>query len=309
MRTLGEVMGRVSIPVVTPFFDNEDVNLPALEKLIDFLVGKSCSDSLILTGTTGEFYALTDAERVELWEVARDAVAGRVPLVASVGAASTRATLQLAQKAERLGYDVLMVVLPYYSKPTQTGVLRHFQAVAEATSLPILIYNIPLFAGINMEPTTLQRLAAIPNIWGIKEEAGIHPIQATAFALNTPPDFSLYCGDDTMILQVFAQGGVGAVSGGAHVIGPGIQKMIATYLKGDNETARSLYRRMFPFFSALTQNDRTSPVPILRSAIQLVSGIKIGPPRSPQMPATDEETATIAAILENLSDLVYRFTE
>ncbi len=119
------------------------------------------------------------------------------------------------EEGKRLGYDVIMVVLPYYSRPTQVGILKHFRAVSEVVSLPILIYNIPLFTGVNMDHGTLESLAAIPNIRGIKEEAGIQPVQATAYALRTRQDFSIYCGDDTMVLQGLPQRGVGVASGGS----------------------------------------------------------------------------------------------
>ncbi|MBI3684664.1 MAG: 4-hydroxy-tetrahydrodipicolinate synthase [Acidobacteria bacterium] len=300
MRTLADILGRVAVPLVTPFRANEDVHWEALGELADFVIRKGYCDSLILTGTTGEFYALTDEERIGIWETAKEAVAGRAPLVAGVGSASTRNTVRLAQAAERLGYDVIMVVLPYYSRPTQEGLLRHFRSVSEAVSLPILVYNIPLFTGVNMEPETLARLAEIPTIRGIKEEAGIQPTQATAYALRTPPDFSIYCGDDTMVLQVLPQRGVGVVSGGSQVVGNWIKDMIAAYFHGDNAGASEIYFQLAPFFAALNQNGRINPIPILRGAIELVSGIPIGPPRSPQAAASEDELSVIQVVLDSL---------
>jgi 4-hydroxy-tetrahydrodipicolinate synthase len=196
---------------------------------------------------------------------------------------------------------VAMCVPPFYSKPTQEGVLRHFQAVAGATSLPVLVYNIPLFTGINMEPETLERLAEFPNIRGIKEEAGVQPTQATAFALRMPQDFSIYCGDDTMVLQVLPQRGVGVVSGGSQVIGDWMKSMISAYYRGDPQKASAVYFKMAPFFASLNQNGRVNPIPILRGAIAKVSGIRIGAPRSPQVPATAAETDVTSAILDGLA--------
>jgi 4-hydroxy-tetrahydrodipicolinate synthase len=218
-----------------------------------------------------------------------------------VGAASTRTAVRFTGIAEQMGFDVAMCVLPFYSKPTPDGLLRHYQAVAEATSLPVLIYNIPLFTGINMEPETLEQLATIPNIRGIKEEAGIQPTQATAFALRTAPDFSIYCGDDTMVLQVLPQRGVGVVSGGSQVIGDWMKGQIQAYYAGDNARASKIYFRMAPFFASLNQNGRVNPIPILRGAIERASGIKIGAPRSPQVPATAAELAVTNAILDGLA--------
>ena len=288
MTTLADTLGRVTVPLVTPFHSNEDVNLAAVAHLVDYVIRKDYCDSLILTGTTGEFYSLTEDERVAIWKTAQQAAAGRVPLVAGVGCASTRAAVRLARTAESMGFQVIMVVLPYYSKPTQEGLERHFRAVAGAVSLPLLIYNIPLFTGVNLEPETLERLLDVSNIRGIKEEAGIQPTQATAYALRTPPDFSIYCGDDTMVLQVLPQRGVGVVSGGSQVIGRWMKQMIAAWFQGDNPTATSIYFLLAPFFAALNQNGRINPIPILRGAIEMTSGIAIGPPRGPQTPATQE---------------------
>ena len=302
MKALLDIMGRVALPLITPFTSAEDVNLDALSSLIDFVITDNYCDSIIMTGTNGEFYALTEEERIEIWKVARQAVAGRVPMVAAVGTPSTRSTVRLAKLAEELGYDVLMVVLPYYSKPTQEGLVQHYRTVASAVSLPILVYNIPLFTGVNMEPETLEKLKEIPNIRGIKEEAGIQPTQPTDVALRMPPEFSIYCGDDTMVLQVLPQRGAGAVSGGSHVIGKWMKAMIDAYLQGDNAKASRIYFRMAPFFAALTQNGRINPIPILRGAVEIRSGIPIGPPRSPQMPATPAELNVIKPILETLTD-------
>ena len=302
VKTLAEIMGRVSVPLVTPFHPNtEDVNHEALSQLVDFVITRDYCDSLIVTGTTGEFYSLANEERLEIWRTVKAATRGRVPLVAGVGAASTRAAVRFTGIAQEMGFDVVMCVLPFYGKPTQEGIRRHFEAVAAATSQPVLIYNIPLFTGVNMEPETLEQLVRIPNIRGIKEEAGIQPTQATSFALRTPADFSIYCGDDTMVLQVLPQRGVGVVSGGSQAIGNRMKSMIEAYCQGDNAEASRIYFRLAPFFASLNQNGRINPIPILRSAIERVSGIEIGPPRSPQVAATAEEMAVTGAIVDGLA--------
>jgi 4-hydroxy-tetrahydrodipicolinate synthase len=254
-----------------------------------------------MTGTTGEFYSLTDAERVDVWKTVKAATAGRVPLVAGVGAASTRQAVAFTRVADQMGFDVIMCVLPFYSKPTAAGLLQHFRAVAAATSRPVLLYNIPLFTGINMEPAILEQLAKIPNVGGIKEEAGIQPTQATEFALRTPDTFSIYCGDDTMVLQVLPQRGVGVVSGGSQIIGDRMKAMIRAYYAGDNAAASRIYFQLAPFFTSLNQNGRINPIPILRAAIENVSGIKIGPPRSPQVPATAAELEYTLSVLDGLA--------
>lgn len=304
MKTIAEIMGRISTPLLTPFYDDERVNYDALGELVDFVIGKGHCDSVILTGTTGEFHTMDDAERYQVWKVGVKAARGRVPMVAGVGAASTRSTLQHVRVAEEMGFDVAMCVLPYYAHPTQGGIEQHFRAVAKATSLPVLVYNLPLFTGVNMEPDTLQRLVRdVPNIRGIKDEAGIQPTQATAFALRTPDDFSIYCGDDTMILQVLPQRGVGSVSGGSHVVGRQMKAMIDAYFNNDNQTASQIYFRLTPFFHSLCQNARVNPIPILRGACEMSSGIRIGPPRRPLTPMSDDESAVVRKILERLQIL------
>lgn len=295
-------MGRVSVPLVTPFHANEELNCEALAQLVDYVVTKGFCDSIIVTGTTGEFYSLTDEERLAIWRTAKAANRGRVPLVAGVGAASTRTAVRFTRIAEEMEFDVAMCVLPFYGKPTQEGIRRHYEAVAAATRLPVLIYNIPLFTGVNMEPETLEQLARIPNIRGIKEEAGIQPTQATTFALLTREEFSIYCGDDTMVLQVLPQRGVGVVSGGSQVIGNWMKSMINAYFEGDNARAAQIYFKLAPFFASLNQNGRINPIPILRAAIERVSGIAIGPPRSPQVAATPEEMAVTGPIIDGLTE-------
>lgn len=301
MKTLAEIMGHVSVPLVTPFHDNEDINHEALAQLVDHVITRGLADSIIATGTTGEFYALTESERLDVWKTVQSAAAGRVPLVAGVGAASTRQAVSFTRAADEMGFDVIMCVLPYYSKPTAAGLLQHFRTVAAATSRPVLLYNIPLFTGINMEPAILEQLAEIPNVAGIKEEAGIQPTQSTEFALRTPDTFSIYCGDDTMVLQVLPQRGVGVVSGGSQIIGDRMKEMIGAYYAGDNAAASRVYFQLAPFFASLNQNGRINPIPILRAAIEKVSGIKIGPPRSPQVRATAAELEQAISALDGLA--------
>lgn len=304
MHTIAQIMGRVSIPLITPFFDDGEINFDAFGELIDFVINQGHCDSLILTGTTGEFHTMDDAERLRVWRIGLEAARGRVPLVAGMGAASTRASVALARRAEEMGFQVAMCVLPYYAHPTQEGIEQHFRAVAAATSLPVLVYNLPLFTGVNMEPATLARLVAtVPNIRGIKDEAGIAPNQATQYALRTPEDFSIYCGDDSMVLQVLPQRGVGCVSGGSHVIGRQMKAMIAAYFANDNRAASQIYFQLMPFFMALGQNGRVNPIPILRAATELCSGIRVGPPRLPLTPATAGEIGVIRPILEQAGAL------
>ncbi len=303
MGTLDKKLGRVIVPLITPFDGHEQVDFSVLRQLIEFVLAHKYADSLIVSGTTGEFYALTMEERFTLFRTVKEIVAGRVPLAAGTGAASTREVIALTKEAEKLGYECAMVVNPYYQKVTQEGLYRHFKAVAEATSLPIVLYNIPLFTGVNIEAETFARLVRVPNIKAIKEEAGINPTQTTDFAMAAPPDFSLYCGDDTMVLQTFPQGAIGVVSGGSHVVGDLMGAMIAEQIKGNVAKASELYFKMMPFFRALNQNGRVNPIPLLKDAIRLHTGINVGKPRMPSLGATPEEEAKLKEVLRVLGKL------
>ena len=302
MERLHEMLGRVLIPLVTPFREDGAVDVDTLADLARMVIDRDYCDSIIVGGTTGEFAALSFEERLTLFRVVREAVQGRVPLIAGTGAASTRQAVALTQAAEGLGYAVAMVVSPFYQKPTQEGIYQHFKAVAEATRLPIMLYNIPLFTGVNIEPGTLAALARLPNVRAIKEEAGINPTQASEFALVVPPDFSVYCGDDTMVLQVLVQGGVGVVSGGSAVVGDRMKAMIRAYLQGDNATAQALHLQMYALFRAFNQSGRINPIPLLRAAIGL-TWREVGPPRPPLTPATAEERAELARVLTRMGVL------
>lgn len=300
--------GRVLVPLVTPFDDEGNILYDELQALVDYIIRRGYADSLIVTGSTGEFYTMTDQERLQVWEAVKEAGGGRMPLIVGTGAAYTRQAVRLTQEAERRGFELAMVVTPYYSRPTQEEIYLHYKTIAENTGLPIMLYNIPLFTGVNLEAPTLERLLEFSNIVAIKEEAGINPTQSTDFVLAAEAagrsDFTVYCGDDTMVLQVLSQGGVGVVSGGSQVVGRMMKRLIELYYSGDNAQAERLYLKMFPFFKALVQNGRVSPFPILRAAIEMSSGIKIGPPRLPLKPATEEEREVVRRVLQDLSEWV-----
>jgi 4-hydroxy-tetrahydrodipicolinate synthase len=274
MQVLLEKLGRVLLPLLTPFDDQDQVNTQALADLVNFIIEKGYADSLIVTGSTGEFHALSHEERILVFRTVKEANAGRLPLIAGTGAVTTREAVTYTREAEDLGYDCVMVVSPYYQKATQEGLHRHFKAVAAATKLPVMLYNIPLFTGVNIEAETLKRLVNdSSNILGIKEEAGIN------------------------------QGAVGVVSGGSHVLGDLMKRMIQLYVTGDVEGASSIYLAMFPFFHSLTPAGRINPIPVLKTVVSLTSGIDLGTPRLPSLGATEDELAAIKRVLESLGKL------
>lgn len=299
---LAKLLGHIIIPMVTPFKrENEDIDYPAASNLIEHLIANNCCDSLLIEGTTGEFNTLRFDERVEFFGFAKRAIAGRRPVVAGTGAASTRETILLTQEAERLGYDAAMVVAPYYCRPTQQGLYAHYKTVAQNTGLPIMLYNIPLFTGVNLNPDTVGRLAVdCKNIIGIKDEAGINPTQMTEYARATPDQFTIYNGDDIMVLCGLAQGAAGVISGGSHVIGGKMRNMIELFLAGKVKEAEQIHKALDPFFKSLGPVGGVNPIPGLRAAIEMM-GIAIGPPRLPLAESTAEEKEKVREQLIRLA--------
>lgn len=298
--------GRILLPLITPYGKNEEVDYDAYAKLIEYVIKNDVCDSLIVTGTTGEACLLSFEERVKLMETAVKAAAGRKPVIAGTGCASTKETIALTKKAADLGIELCLIVCPFYNKPTQEGLYLHYKAIAESVKTDILLYNIPIFVGVNLEPETVGRLAAIKNIVGVKDEAGINPTQVTDFFLATQkinPDFAVFNGDDVMLLPTIIQGAMGIVSGGAHIFGHDIRAMFDAFEKGDNEKARELFVPMYRFCKSTGQNGRILPNSILRPAIEAVTGIKLGPARLPLAPATDAEMKVSLGILREIGKL------
>lgn len=293
MSKIGDKLGHIIIPMVTPFKrKGQEVDYRQAEILADRLVSRSCCDALLVAGTTGEFNTLSFEERVRLFDVIKNTVGGRVPLIAGTGAASTREAVLLTGEAEKLGYDVAMVVAPYYCKPAQEGIYLHFKEVAESTRLPVLLYNIPIFTGVNIAPSTVARLSQIPNIVGIKDEAGINPTQITDYALAAGEDFTVYNGDDIMVLCGLAQGAAGVVSGGSHLIGGKMRSMIELFLAGKTREALEIHRVLDPFFKALCPNGRVNPIPMLKTALEM-AGFPVGPSRLPLDEPTEDEKESV----------------
>lgn len=306
MNKFVEKYGKILLPLITPYDENEEVKYDTYGELIDYLIGNDLCDSLIVTGTTGEASLLTFEERVELMRTAVKAAAGRKPVIAGTGCASTKETIALTKEAEKLGIETCLIVCPFYNKPTQEGIYRHFKAIAESTTCSILLYNIPIFVGVNMEAETVAKLAEIPNIVGVKDEAGINPTQVTDFFLATEkadPDFAIYNGDDVMLLPTIVQGAMGLVSGGAHIFGHEIRQIFQYFEEGKNEEAKELFVPMYRFCKTTGQNGRLLPNSIMRPAIELVTGIKLGPARGPLAPATEEEMKVTVDVLKEIGKL------
>ena len=190
--------GQILTAMVTPFDQNGEIDFNATKNLINYLIANG-TDGLVVAGTTGESPTLTTEEKVELFKFVVEIVDGRVPVIAGTGSNSTRASISLTKLAEKTGVDGIMLVVPYYNKPSQEGLYQHFKAIAESTSLPIILYNIPGRSVVNMSVDTIVRLSKIPNIVSIKEASGNLDAMAEIIR-QTPDDFSLYSGDDGLTI-------------------------------------------------------------------------------------------------------------
>lgn len=275
--------GQVVTAMVTPFNEHGDIDFEATRNLIEHLLANG-TDSLVVSGTTGESPTLTTAEKVDLFKFVVQVVNGRVPIIAGTGSNNTRESVELTRLAEDVGVDGVMLVAPYYNKPCQEGMFQHFQTIAVATSLPVMLYNVPGRTTVNIAVDTVVRLAAIPNIVAIKEASG--NLEAMAEIIEqTPAGFSLYSGDDGLTIPVLAIGGVGVVSVASHIIGNEMQTMIQNFKMGNVKEAASEHRSLLPVMNALFAAPNPSP---LKAALNL-KGIQVGGVRLPMIPLNDEQ--------------------
>lgn len=283
--------GQIITAMVTPFDERGNIDYPATEKLIDHLI-ENGSDGLVVSGTTGESPTLTNEEKVELFRFTIKTVAGRVPVIAGTGTNNTRESIELTKQAEDAGADGIMLVVPYYNKPCQEGMYQHFKTIAETTSLPVMLYNIPGRSAVNMEPETIIRLSGIPNITSVKEASGNLDAMAQIIE-QTPEDFLLYSGDDGLALPVLAIGGAGVVSVSAHVIGNEMQKMIGHFQNGRLREASSEHRRLLPIIKEMFAAPNPSPV---KAALNL-KGIAVGGVRLPILPLPEANLQSLKQVL------------
>jgi 4-hydroxy-tetrahydrodipicolinate synthase len=297
--------GKILVPMVTPFKKDQSVDYEAAVSIAQKLVDDQLADSIILNGSFGEFFTMTFDERVELFRVIKEAVGERIPLIAGTGCASTPETIALSKKAEELGYELIMVVAPYYIKTTQEELYNHYKKVAESVRIDLMVYNIPIFTGVNVNPETLAKLAEISNIVGVKEEAELNPKQITAFLNTTPEDFIIYCGDEVMVIEAYAQGGArrigGVISGASHIIGHQMRAMIDAFLAGKVQEAADTQRQLMKFHRIMGLNGRCG-ICLFKDAMRLV-GYNAGYPRLPLTPGTPEEIAKVKEVMKSLNVL------
>jgi 4-hydroxy-tetrahydrodipicolinate synthase len=287
--------GYVITAMVTPMDRQLAVDYDRAAALAKRLVD-SGSDGLVVCGTTGESPTLTDEEKVRLFRTVREAVGGRAKVIAGTGTYDTAHSIHLTREAERAGCDGVLLVNPYYNKPSQEGLYRHFKAVAESTQLPVMLYNIQSRTSVNCEPATIARLAEVRNIVAVKEASGSLD-QMSQIRKLTPPEFHLYSGDDSLTLPLLAVGGTGIVSVAGHLAGREIKAMIQAFQAGDVRRALELHLRLWPLFKVLFIT--TNPTPV-KAALAL-AGFDVGGLRLPLVEATAKEREQIAAVLKDLA--------
>jgi 4-hydroxy-tetrahydrodipicolinate synthase len=286
--------GSLITAMVTPFREEDHaLDVDGAQRLASHLLDTG-SDAIVVAGSTGESPTLSYKEKAELFRSVGEVVRGRGKLICGTGTYSTAETLELTQAAEDAGADGLLVVTPYYNKPPQRGLAAHFTAVADATDLPVMLYNIPGRTAIRIEHDTLLELAAHPNIVAVKDSTG--DFQAVSKLITESPDgFEVYSGDDWATFGYACLGGVGVVSVASHLVGPEIHRMHDLIATGDIPAARKIHESLTPLFNALFIT--SNPIPV-KAALQML-GRGCGPTRLPLVPATAEEEARVRAALQD----------
>lgn len=276
--------GRLLTAMVTPFDVSGGLDLDKAAELATYLVDEQHNDALVINGTTGESPTTTDAEKSDLVRAVADAVGDRAKIVAGVGTFDTVHSIHLAEQAAKSGADALLVVTPYYSKPPQAGLLAHFLAIADATELPLMLYDIPGRTGTAIETATLLRLAEHERIVAVKDAKGDLGASAEVMAKS---DLAFYCGEDKLTLPMLSVGGAGVVGTSTHFSGVGTLAMIEAYERGDIAEALRLHRQLLPIYTGIF---RTQGCILVKAGLAL-RGRPVGPVRIPLVDATEHEIA------------------
>lgn len=297
MESVKNGFGTLLTAMITPMLDDLSVDYDGAAKLAEYLVEHG-SDGLVVAGTTGESPTLTDEERVKLFATVVDAVGGKVPVIAGTGSNSTAHTIELTKQAEKVGVDGVMLVAPYYNRPSQAGLLEHFKTVVQETQLPVMIYNIPSRTGVNITADTMLEIAKLRNVVAVKEASG-NLDQVGEIIRRSGRDLKVYSGDDSLTLPVLSIGGDGVVSVASHLVGNRIREMIDAYNNGQTKSAADIHLDLLPLFKVLFITSNPVPVKIALSMM----GLPAGPVRLPLANPSEEEINQIKQVMQEL-DLV-----
>ena len=280
--------------LVTPFLAGGALDAQALRSLVRRQIEEGI-DFLVPCGTTGESPVLDAEEHARVVEITLEEARGKVPVIAGAGGNNTRRVAEQVRRMESLGVDGILSVSPYYNKPTQEGIFQHYRAVAQATALPVIVYNVPGRTGSNIEPATLVRLAEIPNILGVKEASG-NIVQIGEILRVFPPRFRVISGDDAMTLPVMALGACGLISVAGNVIPRQMKELVSLCGRGDFDAARRLHCRLLPLMQTLFIESSPIPVKAALAALGLIQPIY----RLPLVPMQPETHARLMKVLEDL---------
>lgn len=291
-------LGRLLTAMVTPFTEEGDVDYRRARHLAESLI-KSGSDGLVIGGTTGEAPAMSDDEKLRLYAEVKEAIGEDGAVVAGTTDNNTRNSIVMSRKAQDVGVDALLLTVPAYNKPTMGGLFQHFTAIADAVSIPGVLYNVPSRTALNMDVATMLRLAEVSNIAGVKE-ASSDADQIAYVIKDSPDEFKVWSGNDNETFSIMATGGYGIVSVAGNIISGQIQKMIGLLLEGDVEAAAFEHLRLLPIFNALFFI--TNPIPI-RYAMNR-SGFNVGPARLPMIP----DPAELEAFSERFDPIMDQYS-
>lgn len=284
--------GRLLTAMVTPFTPSLEVDYDRAVELARKLLAEG-NDGLVVCGTTGESPTLTKDEKLQLFKRVKEAVGKDVPIVAGTGSYDTQATIKLSEAVKETGADALLLVTPYYNKPPQEGIFQHFQAVAKASPLPIMLYNIPSRTGTEILPETLARLGELPTVKCVKQSL---PTMDPINELTQRSDLAQYSGDDANTLPLLSLGGVGVVSVAGHIAGKQIKRQLEAFFQGDVQEAARLQKELYPLFTGLFKTSN----PILVKAALKQLGFPVGGLRLPLIEATPEQEQALAKVLAGL---------
>jgi 4-hydroxy-tetrahydrodipicolinate synthase len=277
--------------MVTPFAADGSVDLDKAADLATYLVDEQRNDALVINGTTGESPTTSDDEKLRLLQTVIAAVGDRAQIIAGVGTFDTAHTLHLARQAAGVGADGLLVVTPYYSRPPQDALAAHFLAVADATEVPVILYDIPHRAGVPIETETLLKVAEHPRIVAVKDAKGL-PVQSAIVMANS--DLAFYAGDDAMLLPLMAVGGAGVVGTSTHFSGARTAEVIAAWLAGDISGAISAYRALLGVYQGVFA---TQGVMLVKAGLA-ARGRDVGGVRAPLLNASESQTKTFVSLLD-----------
>ncbi|MCH8224148.1 MAG: 4-hydroxy-tetrahydrodipicolinate synthase [Chloroflexi bacterium] len=285
-------IGRLLTAMITPFTEDGDVDYGQARKLAKGLL-ESGNDGLVIGGTTGEAPSMSDEEKLRLFAEVKEEVGDRGAIVAGTTDNNYRKSVQLSKEAEAVGVDALLLTVPAYNKPPQEGMYQYFKGIAEATSLPGILYNVPSRTAVNMDAATTLRLAQIDNIVGVKE-ASSDADQITRVIDGAPDGFNVWSGNDNETFSIMCTGGYGVVSVAGNIIANQIKVMMGMVLEGDIESAAAEHRRLLPIFNALFWV--TNPIPI-RHAVNR-AGFRAGPPRLPMVEPDESFTSKFNPVMD-----------